>query len=219
MKQLGILLILSVFAISSLRGQCYPNRHNTSPDTKWMSCTATQSPNSLRGTSHWLQLELDEYKAIGNIHLWNITDPGHLTDGANSIAIDISNDGINWTESTTVTLVQGQGSGFYEGQEVANLNGMTAKYILITSLTNYGGSCHGLSELKIETVNFPCADYELFIDDDPINPGVYAADISVQSNGVVNGEVYLYGEEEVVLLPGFLSSLGSTLKVDNNPCN
>ena len=219
MKQFLSLLALTFFALPSLTGQCYPNRHNTSPDTKWMSCTPVQSPNTSRGVSHWLLLTLDEYKAIGNIYLWNIADPNYLIDGANSIAIDVSTDGVIWSEATTVTLAQGDSSGIYEGEEVADLAGVTAKYLLFTALTNHGGSCYGLSELKVETVNFPCAGDHLFLDDDPIVPGVYAADIKVESNGVVNNEVYLYGEEEVVLLPGFTSQLGSTLLVQNTPCN
>ncbi len=205
--------------ISSMIGQCYPDRHNTSPDTKWLSCTATQSPNPTRGVSHWLQLELEEYKALGNIYLWNIADPDHLNDGSSTLAIDISVDGEVWTEVTNLTLEIGQDDGIYEGEEVGNLNGVTAKYVLITSLTNHGGSCHGLSELKIETVDFPCADDELLIADDPIKPGVYAADIRLQSNGVVDSEVYLFGEDEVILLPGFMSNAGAILKVDNHPCN
>jgi len=183
-----------------------------------MSCTATQSPNPARGTSHWLQIAIDEYKAIGNLYLWNIADPDHLTDGANSIAVDVSTDGINWTEATTLALLQGQDNGVYEGEEVANLSGITAKYILITALTNHGGNCYGLSELKIETVEFPCGGDELFVTDNPIQPGVYAADISLQSNGVVDGEVYLFGDEQVTLLPGFMSNLGSDLTVDVQPC-
>jgi len=219
MKQSLLLIITNILLITSLSGQCFPNRHNTSPDTKWMSCTELQSPNSVRGVSHWLQLSLDEYKAVGNIYLWNIADPNHLTDGANFIAIDVSLDGVTWTEATTLILGQGDDNGIYEGEEVANLNGISAKYILITALTNHGGTCYGLSEIKIETVNFPCAGDNLFIDNDPILSGVYAADISVQCIGVVNSEVYLYGNEEVTLLPGFTTSPGSTLSVENNPCN
>lgn len=214
-----IITLLGLFAVTFAQAQCDINRHNTTSDTKWMSCTATQSPNPIRGTSHWLQITLDEFKALGSVYLWNITDPDHLTDGANQVTIDVSTDGSTWTEAADITLAIGDASGFYEGTEVADLDQSIAKYVLITAETNHGGACYGLSELKIEVVNFPCIDDDVTISDDPIPSGVYNAAITLQSDGVVNSEVYLYGEEEVVLLPGFMSDASSVLKVDNQPCS
>lgn len=216
-----ISILLFVFGISFAQAQCDINRHNTSIDTKWMSCDESLSPNPIRGTSHWIQLSLSEFKAIGNIYLWNIADPDHLNDGANEIAIDVSLDGVTWIESATVFLPIGESTGYYEGEEVVHLDQATAKYILITALTNHGGDCYGLSELKIETVNFPCEDDTVIISDDPIASGVHVAAVSLQSDGGVSdgSEVYLYGEEEVILLPGFMADASSTLLIDNQPCS
>ena len=216
-----IYIIILTFSISFAEAQCDINRHNTSADTKWMSCNEMISPNPIRGSSHWIELSLSEFKAIGNIYLWNIADPDHLIDGANQVAIDVSLDGITWTESATITLAMGESSGYYDGEEVVNLNQATAKYILITALSNHGGDCYGLSELKIETVNFPCEDDTVIISDDPIATGVHVAAVSLQSDGGVSNssEVYLYGEEEVILLPGFMADASSTLLIDNQPCS
>ena len=217
-------IIYIFFLISSaslLQAQCDINRHNTTSDTKWMSCDESMSPNSIRGNSHWIQLSLNEFKAIGNVYMWNIADPDHLIDGAYELAIDVSLDGVTWRECAIVTLPIGESNGYYGGEEVTHLDQATAKYILITALSNHGGDCFGLSELKIETVNFPCDDDTVIISDDPIATGVHVAAVSLQSDGGVSNssEVYLYGEEEVVLLPGFMADASSTLLIDNQPCS
>lgn len=214
-----ISIVVLVLSVAFAQAQCNINRHNTSSDTKWMSCNTSINPNPARGNSHWLLLELDEFKAIGNVYLWNIADPDHLHDGSNQIVIDVSIDGTTWTQAANIFLPIGQSSGLYEGLELAHLSRTTTKYLLITVLSNHGGDCSGLSEIKIETLDFPCLDDHVSINDTPIDPGVYNAGVTLKSGGTVIDEVYLYGQEVVELLPGFSADGTAILKVANKPCD
>jgi hypothetical protein len=108
------------------------------------------SPNVLRGESHWIKYDLGYTYILGELHIWNINDPDHLGRGAMQIAIDISTDGTTWTEQGTYFLAQGSGSSIYEGDDITNFDDVEAHYVLITVLDNYGATCSGISELKIE---------------------------------------------------------------------
>ena len=126
------------------------SRHNTNYNAAWISCTSSTNPNTARGESHWINYDLRNNYDIFQISFWNLNDPARLTEGLKDIAIDISTDGISWQEAGTFTIPQSQGSGYYLGDRGINLNGTTARYVLITALNNYGGECYGLSEIKMD---------------------------------------------------------------------
>jgi len=108
------------------------------------------NPNTPRGMTHWIMYDLGTTYLLADLHIWNINDPDHLDRGAMNIAIDISTDGENWIEQGSYFLGQGTGSSIYEGEDLTDLDGAEAHYLLITVLDSYGATCSGISELKIE---------------------------------------------------------------------
>ncbi|MBK9255528.1 MAG: T9SS type A sorting domain-containing protein [Saprospiraceae bacterium] len=64
-------------------------------------------------------------------------------------------DGITWQVLDTVIFPKANASGFYEGFEGPDFGAVSARFVLITALSNYGAPCTGLGELKINVLNSP----------------------------------------------------------------
>ena len=153
-KQLHRFSLLSlccfVLSMSSVYGQCFEDRHNLTLGNSWISCEESLSPNLARGNSNWIMYDLGTQYALGMTHFWNINNHIHQDDGMRNVAIDVSLNGSTWTEAAVFELEKGAISGFYEGVDGPDLTGTDARYILITGLSNYGGTCMGLSEFKVQ---------------------------------------------------------------------
>lgn len=150
MKSIFLYLILCLWTVLG-NAQQFPDRHSTSYTDAWLSCTPSANPNSDRGESHWIRYDLGATYVMSAITLWNYNDPMHLDNGVQDIAIDISSDGVNWMEAGTATINIAQGSSRYEGENIINLGGVPADYLLVTILSNHGGSCSGFSEIKVSS--------------------------------------------------------------------
>ena len=150
MKLLLLHIILCLSAMHSYAQQ-FPDRHSTSFTDAWLSCTISANPNTDRGESHWIRYDLGETYVLGAFTLWNYNDPNNLDNGVQDIAIDVSSDGVNWTEAAIASVSISQGSAYYEGADIIDLGGITADYILITILSNHGGTCSGFSEMRISS--------------------------------------------------------------------
>lgn len=150
MKSILLYITLSLCTVLS-HGQQFPDRHSTSNSDAWLSCTTSANPNTDRGESHWIRYDLGTTYVLGTVTLWNYNNPLNLDNGVKDIAIDVSSDGITWTEAGTTTVNISEGSAFYEGEDILELGGVSADYLLITVLNNHGGSCSGFSELKVAT--------------------------------------------------------------------
>jgi hypothetical protein len=149
MKNLFILLLISVSFHMTLEAQCFPDRHNTSWYDGWVSCEASDNPNPERGQSHWLMYDFGYVYKMGQMHVWNTNDVEYLDWGLRTVVIDYSLDGLVWTELGTFDFDQATGKSTYEGFEGPDFDGIEAQYVLITAIDNFGGSCYGLSEIKI----------------------------------------------------------------------
>jgi hypothetical protein len=80
---------------------------------------------------------------------WSLTRlPGRAEDGMKDIIVDISINGTTWTEWGRFTIPKAPASGFYQGISGPDFLGKIAKYVLITGVSNHGGPCYGLSEIK-----------------------------------------------------------------------
>lgn len=145
----GLAFIFSILLSTIAYSQCFPDRHNTSNSTAWLSCIKTQNPNTERGLSHWIMYDLGEVHEIKESNFWNINNPENLNDGVQELVLDISIDGQSWYEWGTFTIDQSNGSSFYEGTPGPDFSGTNARYLLFTPISNYGGSCYGFSELRI----------------------------------------------------------------------
>lgn len=153
MKRTIILILLPALFASSISAQCFLDRHNTSWHDGWISCTTSLNPNPARGESHWILYEFDYSYTLFQLHLWNTNAPDYLNYGMQDIAIDISNDGINWTAVGEFQLPMADGTSTYEGLDLYDFGGINAQYVLITGLTNHGGACFGLSEIRIDVAD------------------------------------------------------------------
>lgn len=152
MNKTFILAILMTISLENY-AQCLTERHSTSWYDGWASCSASQSPNPARGISHWIMYNFGVPYRLTTSTLWNSNDPAHLDYGLQGYTADYSTDGISWTSLGTFSAEKATGSPFYEGTEGPDFDEAIAQYVLITALSNYGGSCYGFSELKINLAN------------------------------------------------------------------
>lgn len=146
----SICCFLVVVSMYDSQAQCNQERHSTNWFDGWTSCEMAISPNPDRPNSHWIMYDLKKEHRLDRTHVWNYNDMNNLDYGIREVAIDYSLDGSTWTNAGTYSLDQADGSSLYEGNSGPNLGGIRARYVLLTSLTNYGGTCHALSEIRIE---------------------------------------------------------------------
>lgn len=150
MRVLLLLCLLGTWAEGY--AQCFTDRHSTILEDAWVSCEQDVSPNSARGLSHWIMYDFNEVHRIGTSKLWNINTPGLTEMGAQSLFVDYSIDGTTWLNWGEINLSQAPGSGFYEGEDGPDFGGLEARYVLLTVNANYGHSCAGLAEVRIENL-------------------------------------------------------------------
>jgi hypothetical protein len=108
------------------------------------------NPNVVHGQSHWILYDFGNQYKLGQMHVWNTNDPAHLDWGMRDVMIDVSIDGNTWHPIGEFTLSQASGLSTHEGETGPDLEGVEARYLLLTAQTNWGGSCFGLSEIRIE---------------------------------------------------------------------
>jgi hypothetical protein len=147
------IFIFAVLISNFAAAQCYPDRHSTSWNDAWYSCDESENPNPVRGSGHWIMYDLRHQYRLGQGKLWNINAPERLTDGFNSFTVDYSLDGENWESLGEYTASQAPGEPLYEGEELFNFAGDSARYVLLTAMSNYGGDCYGISEVRIDVVD------------------------------------------------------------------
>lgn len=164
------------------------DNHSNSPDDAWTSCQEQQSPNANRGMGHWIQYDFGQTYTLNSSQVWNYNGAGATGQGFQNVVIDYSLDGINWTELGTYNWAQATGSTDYNGFLFGDLNGVVARYLLITAIDNFdGGDCFGLSEISFSAVECapvgtPCNDGDPATADD-----VYDNDCNcVGGAGLVN---------------------------------
>lgn len=149
MKRVCIIVSILFFA-TQIYGQCYEDRHSTNWFDGWISCEVSPNPNENYGASHWIMYDFGKTYDLVAWHLWNVNDPRNLDQGLKEVAIDYSQDGSTWSHAGVHTLEMATGESIYEGVTGPTLDGVVARYILITALENHGGACYGLSEVRFE---------------------------------------------------------------------
>lgn len=150
----SLLLLCNLICLLSFdsHAQCHEYRYNTSPHSGWVSCEASESPNSQRGESIWLEYDLGKNQTLQSSWIWNHNSINTLIYGMTSFVVDYKEEfASTWTELGTYSMDLADGSAFYNGVEGPDFKGLTARYILITILQNGGGECRGFGEWKIQT--------------------------------------------------------------------
>ncbi len=152
MIKLVVWIFFTLLFIIDLQGQCLENNHSTHLKDQWESCTTSLSPNSANGTGHWIQYDFGESYTLSTSHVWNYNVMGATNKGFNSVKIEHSINGTNWTTLGTYTWPQASGNQNYAGFPGPDFGSITARYVLVTALSNHGGTCSGLAELKIDLI-------------------------------------------------------------------
>lgn len=147
MKMKYSIIYLLSFCATQLIGQCFPDRHSTNWFDSWISCTVKTNPNPAHSESHWILFDLNKSYRIDRMKIWNLNDPDRLLWGMQEIAVDYSKDSVIWNHAGTFVLDKASGNNRYEGMPWKDIIIPEARYVLITALSNFGGSCAGLSEV------------------------------------------------------------------------
>ena len=100
---------------------------------------------------------LSRAESLGQFYIWNYNDPSDLASGVKELNVQYSLDGANWTAlgNFTLNMSSGDEDQKYSGCVAANyddpinFNGVPAKYIALTPVSNHGGSKTGLSEIRV----------------------------------------------------------------------
>ena len=222
-----VCMLLPCLIVSNfMYGQCNTANYSTNEKDSWLSCEKSLNPNSRRGNSHWLQYDLGYVYKLGSSKFWNYNGTNLTGRGFKQVAIDYSSDGIRWTEAGTFQLPEANGETNYEGVAGLDLSEISARYILITALTNWdGGSCAGLSEVKfnVTTPNSICGDYLVTqnIVGDPIDAGTYYGENPITSNGKIKEAttVTFKSATAITLTQGFYAEAGSDFFAKIENCN
>jgi len=162
-------IIVLSFCIQILNAQCYPDRHSTSWYDGWISCETSSNPISSYGVTHWIMYDLGYDYVLNETKFWNANESKHLDYGIDEYNIDYSLDAVTWSHLGTFNMEQASGLSTYEGFEGPDFNATQARYVLITPISNHGGDCFGLSELKISITD----PFKNIDEDEVYNASVY----------------------------------------------
>lgn len=142
------LLAIGLLATSEVAAQCADPDASIWNDT-WHSCVTAESPNPHRGEGHWIQYDFGNIYTLTTTHIWNTNEAGKLDEGFQEVIVDYSLDGEEWLTLDTVQFEQGTGLATYGGFTGFDFAGDSARYVLLTALSNYGHpTCYGLAEVK-----------------------------------------------------------------------
>ncbi|MHC4645796.1 MAG: Calx-beta domain-containing protein [Planctomycetota bacterium] len=121
--------------------------------TMWLS-------NGVAG--EWIQYEFDQTYTLTTMWVWNynqdVDGTGNLRieRGINNCTIEYSTNGTNWTElGSGHVFAQADGSDTYAHNTEIDFASVSAKYVKITVVDNYGSSVTGLSEVRFYTPGGP----------------------------------------------------------------
>ena len=208
-----IICVLTLCAASiHVDAQCYPNRHSTNWYDAWTSCETSPNPNATRSNSHWIMYDLEKLHRLDRSYIWNYNDVNNLNYGIQEVAIDYSLDGSNWQSAGNYTFTMANGTPTYQGESGPNLGGIEARYVLLTALTNPGGDCYALVEIRLEAeeINVAVTDRKnenicLSVDVFP-NPMKADARVYVESDCKGEIEYQLMTMQGKILLKGDITN-------------
>lgn len=150
-KRYFYFLLLFACALQGLDAQCLMDRHNTNVNDGWISCELSPNPNGILGDTHWIMYEFPSSQNLYKTQVWNVNQDKFLLWGAKLIQVDISTDGLSWLNQGQYSIQRGTGKSTYQGTIGPDLQGVSAQYLLLTILENYGGECAGFGEWKFYT--------------------------------------------------------------------
>ena len=205
----SILIIFITGFYCDVEAQCFKDRHSTNWHDAWTSCEMALSPNTTRPMSHWIMYDLESEHRLDRTHIWNYNDINHLEFGLQEVVIDYSLDGTNWTEAGIYSLTQADGTPTYDGAEGPNLGGITARYILITALSNFGGDCFGMSEIRIEAEEINVAVTDVNVNNSCLTIDVFPNPMQTDARVYVRSECKGEVQYQLINMLGAVVSNGN----------
>lgn len=154
---LGFVLLV----INQIWSQCDSYEEPNVWNQSWLSCQTSIDPATTGPASHWVQYSFDQVYIIDSLHLWNYNvDIALVNNGVQHFEVYSSLDSIDWTMQGTFTASPASGMDTYEGEGFAITQSFNSKYLLLRLLDNHGGSCTGISELRIGVDDETCEDFQ-----------------------------------------------------------
>jgi hypothetical protein len=182
------------------------------------------SPNpDLPDAAHWIMYDIGVVDTFYKMKVWNFNHWENSDYGISSFSLSVSSDGLEWQMVDTFSLAQANASTFYEGEEVAELQGLTGRYILITGVNNFGGDCFALSEIRIDLEDNSFCNDKIAMEV-VLSPNIIgsSSDIVLITFVVVNvGDeplinIELNVEESLISGEPYLTTIQPTLQADPN---
>ncbi|MEM6397005.1 MAG: T9SS type A sorting domain-containing protein [Bacteroidota bacterium] len=191
-------LLFFLLTSSTLTAQCWPDgfTHDTRPETMWLSCEMSESPNPERPAGLWLRFDFGQAYALSTTTIWNFNEPSYLELGTTRLEVDYSSDGVNWTNWGEVELDLAPGTTDYEGEAGPDLSGVTARYILFTMQEeDQGSGCAGLSEVRFN-LDQTVSSSEIENDDElDVYPNPSSGRFNIRLNGQSISEIIIYDQQ------------------------
>ncbi len=121
------------------------DQHSVEPADMWLSSATGPQPT-------WIQYEFDRTYILREMWVWNSNQvlESLFGLGAKDVTVEHSEDGVNWTSLGDFEFAQAHGSADYTHDTTVDLAGAMAKYVRLTTNSNWGGLLpqYGLSEVR-----------------------------------------------------------------------
>ena len=156
--------MLITMGINMVSAQCVDQEaHNTSIISHWLSCEISTNPLTSLADGHWIMYEFEEAVGIEKMTIWNLNHPDFLSMGAQEVRLDYSPDGAIWNTLGSVQVEPGDGGPDYVGVEMEDLPEFDAQYVLLSVISNHGGPCTGLAEVKFQLGSLTTSNEEIVV--------------------------------------------------------
>ena len=155
-----VLLFTFFWSWPKILAQCITEFHDDDPITGWLSCNPSTNPNAALGSGHWLLVDLGKVRTLDELIIWNYNESGNESNGFNDFRIDLALTLDSWNFFASANATLASGTNNQAGELMATFNGEMARYLLLTAVSNHGGSCYGLAELSISfDDNIACNEF------------------------------------------------------------
>ncbi|NQV34543.1 MAG: discoidin domain-containing protein, partial [Phycisphaeraceae bacterium] len=124
-------------------------RHSINAETMWFTATIDMAP--------WIQYEFDGVKKLDVMKVWNSNSAAEsaIGWGAKDVQLQYSVDGENWEVLPDADqLSRAPGASTYDQYDEIAFNGVPAKYVRLSILSNWGGvlMSYGISEVQFNMI-------------------------------------------------------------------
>ena len=196
MKKTYLYIFILCLSSQLSYSQCFPDRHSTNAHDGWVSCAQSTHPNASLGSRHWVMYDFGQSYNMYSSTIWNLNSPDHLDWNIKLAQIHYSQDGVSWIFYGNVNVAQASGDPLYEGAAGPDFGGIQARYLVISPLTNYGGSCFGFGEIRIYTESSSPNSLALNINPCINNGVIYGLNGGINRGGTYTGSGVLNSYED-----------------------